>query len=88
MSRVLWISVTRQLWPGARGVAGGVAQQAFQSTPSSRTRPVSSAGRGVSTGLAAKAAVAVGGGRLLAQPLGQRLKAAKHRTLTTMNTTA
>ncbi len=73
MSRVLWISVTRQLWPGAR-VSPGVAQRAFQSTPSSRTRPVSSAETGQHFGLAAKAAVAVGGGRLLAQPLGQRLE--------------
>ena len=25
MSRVLWISATRQLWPGVEGVAGGGA---------------------------------------------------------------
>ncbi len=48
MSRVLWISVTRQRCPGVR-VSPGVAQRAFQSTPSSRTRPGSSAVTGVST---------------------------------------
>ena len=72
MSRVLWISVTRQACPGVR-VSPGVAQRALQSTPSSRTRLLGGNG-GQHPGFPAKGAVTVGGGGLLVQPFGQRLE--------------
>ena len=88
MSRVLWISVTRQSAPGVR-VSPGVAQRAFQSTPSSRTRPVASAVTGVST-VASRPRlrsplVAVGALRSF---LARGLKASRQRALTAINTAA
>ena len=70
MSKVLWISVTRQRSPGVR-VSPGVAHWAFQSTPSSRTRHIGGDG-GQHSGFPAEVAVAVGGGVFLAQLRGQR----------------
>ena len=66
MSRVLWISVTRQACPGVR-VSPGVAQRAFQSRLLGRNG-------GQHPGFPAKGAVTVGGGGLLVQPFGQRLE--------------
>lgn len=88
MSRVLCSSVTRQRCPGVR-MSPGVAQRAFQSTPSSRTRPGRSAVTVVST---------VASRPRFRSPLvgvifwrsfaASGRNASRHRMLTTMNTRA